>query len=148
MQLFGIRPLDFLIKPLGYERVEQVVRTHLRLAGLWSGDFTFKIGHDTYKVQIKDIVYLQSDKRKLILHLADGRKETFYGTLKDVYQEQLQRFDFLFTHVSHVVNYDYIAVVKYDKLVLTDGTTTLPISRHKRKEVTEDYCTITERRRP
>ena len=146
MQLFDIRPLNFLIKPLDYKKVEEVIRTYLDLAGLWAGDFTYKIGHDAYKVQVKDIVYLQSVKRKLILHLADGRKEEFYGNLKDAYQAQLQRFDFLFIHASYVVNYDYIAAVKYDELVLSDGTT-LPVSRHKRKDVTEDYCTITERRR-
>ena len=147
MELFDIRPLHFLIKPLDYVKVEEVIRTYLELAGLWSGDFTYKIGHDTYKVQNKDIVYLQSVKRKLILHLADGSQEEFYGTLKDVYQEQLQKFDFLFIHASYVVNYDYVAAVKYDELVLTDSKTSLPISRHKRKEVTENYCTITERRR-
>ena len=76
--------------------VEQLTRTYLKLSGLWSGDFTYKIGHDNYKVQIKDIVYLQSVKRKLILHLRDGRKEEFYGSLKEVYQNQLKRFDFLF----------------------------------------------------
>ena len=147
MQLFDIRPLNFLLNPLDYEKVEAVIRTYLELAGLWAGDFTYKIGHDTYKVQIKDIVYLQSMKRKLILHLADGREEEFYGALKEVYEEQLQRFDFLFIHVSYVVNYDFIAVVKYEELVLADGKTSLPISRHKRKEVTEAYCAITERRR-
>ena len=147
MELFDIRPLNFIIKPIKYDKIEKVVRTYLKIAGLWSGEFTYKIGHDTYKVQVKDIVYLQSMKRKLILHLADGRKEEFYGTLKEVYEEQLQRFDFLFVHVSYVVNYDAIAVVKYDELVLADGKTALPISRHKRKEVRETYCAITERRR-
>ena len=147
MQLFDIRPLNFLLKPLDSEKVEEVVRTYLELAGLWAGDFTYKIGHDTYKVQVKDIIYLQSMKRKLILHLANGRREEFYGTLKEVYQEQLQRFDFLFIHASYVVNYDFIAAVKYDELLLTDGVTALPISRHKRKEVREACCTITERRR-
>jgi DNA-binding LytR/AlgR family response regulator len=147
MQLFDIRPLHFLLKPLDYEKVEEVIRTYLELAGLWSGEFTYKVGHDTYKVQIKDIVYLQSAKRKLIIYLAAGKREEFYGTLKEVYQEQLQRFDFLFVHASYVVNYDYIAAVKYDELILMDGITSLPISRHKRKEVTEGYCTITERRR-
>ena len=147
MQLFDIRPLNFLLKPLDYVKVEEVLRTYLELAGLWLGDFTYKIGHDTYKVQIKDIVYLQSVKRKLILHLADGRQEEFYGTLKEVYQEQLQRFDFLFIHASYVVNYDYISALRYDELVLMDGMTSLPISRHKRKDVREEYCTITERRR-
>jgi len=145
MQLFDIRPLNFLIKPLDYVKVDQIILTYLRIAGLWTGEFSYKIGHNTHKVQIKDIIYLQSDKRKLFLHLADGRKEEFYGMLKEVYQKQLQRFDFIFIHASCVVNYDYIAVAKYDEMILIDGTT-LPISQPKRKEVKEAYYDITERR--
>jgi len=146
MQLFDIRPLNFLIKPLDYEKVEQAVATYLRIAGLQVGEFTYKVGHSTHKVQVKNIVYLQSDKRKLILHLADGRKEDFYGTLKGVYQEQLRQFDFIFIHASCIVNYDYIAVAKYDEMVLIDGITSLPISQPKRKEVREAYCEIIEKR--
>jgi len=146
MQLFNIRPLNFLIKPLNYEKVEQTVATYLRIAGLWVREFTYKIGHSTHKVQIKDIVYLQSDKRKLILHLADGRKEEFYGTLKEVYQEQLRQFDFIFIHASCIVNYDYIAAAKYDEILLIDGITSLPISQPKRKEVREAYYEIMEKR--
>lgn len=145
MQLFDIRPLNFLIKPLNYEKIEQVVRTYLKITGLWSGYFTYRIGHDTFKVQIKDIIYLESTKRKLIMYLADGRNEEFYGTLKDVYREQLQAFDFLLIHASYVVNYDYITAIKYDELILKGGLT-LPISQHRRKEVREIYYDITERR--
>lgn len=146
MELFDIRPLNFLIKPLNDVKIEQVVRTYLKIAELWSGDFTYKIGHDIFKVQVKDIIYLESTKRKLTLYLADGRKEEFYGTLKEVYQEQLQKFDFLFIHASYVVNYDYIASVKYNELILTNSATSLPISQHKRKEVREAYYSIMERR--
>jgi len=145
MQLFDIRPLNFLVKPLDYAKVEQTVATYLRIAGLQSREFSYKVGHDAHKVQIKDIVYLQSDKRKLIMHLADGRKQEFYGNLKEVYQ-QLQRYDFMLIHASCVVNYDYIAVAKYDEMVLTDGITSLPISQPKRKEVKEAYYEILEKR--
>jgi len=147
MKLFDVRPFHFLIKPLDYQRVEQVLKTYLSISKLWSRDFAYKIGHDTYKVYIRDIVYVQSVKRKLILHLADGRSQEFYGTLKDVYQEQLQGFDFLFIHAAYVVNYDYIAAVKYDELVLTNSTTPLPISQPRRKEVREAYYLIMEKRR-
>jgi len=146
MQLFDIRPLNFLIKPLDYAKVKQTVLTYLRIAELWAKEFTYKIGHNTHKAQIKDIIYLQSDKRKLTLHLADGRKEEFYGTLKEVYQEQLQQFDFIFIHASCIVNYDYIAVAKHDEVVLLDGITSLPISQPKRKEVKETYFSIMEKR--
>jgi len=147
MQLFAIRPFDFLIKPLDYKKIEPVVKAYVNIAGVWSGDFTYKSGHDNYKLQIKDIVYLQSVGRKIVLHLTDGRKEEFYGSLKEVYQDQLQGFDFIFIHSSYVVNYDHIAVVKYDKVILTSDATPLPISQPKRKEVREAYYEITERRR-
>ena len=146
MQLFSIRPLNFLIKPLKYEEVEQVVRTYLQLAGLWSGVFTYKIGHETFKVQIKDIIYLESRDRKLRLHLADGRKDEFYGSLKEAYEEQLKRFDFLFIHASYVVNFDYVTSMKYNQLFLTDSTAPLPISQSNRNAVRESYYVIMKRR--
>ena len=147
MQLFSIRPLNFLIKPLEYSEIEQIVRTYLQLAGLWSGVFIYKVGHETSKVQIKDIVYLESRDRKLILRLADGRKESFYGSLKETYEEQLKRFDFLFIHASYVVNFDYVASMRYNQLLLTDSNAPLPISQNKRNEVRESYYAIMKRRR-
>ena len=147
MQLFDIRPLNFLVKPLKYEKIEQVIRTYLKIAGLWSKEFTFKKKHDTFKVQMKDIIYLESHKSKLILHLADGRAEEFYGALKRIYQEQLKAFDFLLIHASYAVNYDYITSMKYNHLFLIDNPMPFPISHHRRKEVRETYHAIARRRR-
>lgn len=147
MQLFEVRPMNFLIKPLEYGKVEQTIRTYLKIAGLLSGAFTYKKGYDTFKVQIKDIVFLENRERKVVIHFADGRKEDFYGSLKDAYNEQLQGFDFLFIHASYVVNYDYITAVKYNQLLLVDNTASLPISPNKRSEVRENYLAIMKRRR-
>ncbi|MCL1788339.1 MAG: LytTR family DNA-binding domain-containing protein, partial [Defluviitaleaceae bacterium] len=147
MELFDIRPLHFLIKPLDYKKVAQVVKTYLNIAGQGTQNFTYKVGHNIYKVPMKDIVYLQSDKRKVTAHLADGSTEAFYGTLPDVYEAQLKGLDFLFIHTSYVVNYDYIKAVKYKEVVLTTGETPLPISRPKRADVRETYFAIMESRR-
>ena len=147
MQLFDIRPINFLLKPLEYVKIEKDLNTYLKLIGFWTGDFTYKIGHDTYKVHLRDIVYLESDKRKITLHLSNGKTEEFYGSLKEVYQTQLQKFDFLFIHASFIVNYDYISAIKYNELILTNRKTPLPISQQKRKEIRETYYGIIERRR-
>jgi len=146
MQLFAVRPLDFLIKPLEYKKIEGVINTYLNISGFWAKDFTYKVGRDAFKVQIKEIVYIQSVRRKLVLHLADGRQEEFYGNLKDIFEEQLQKFDFLLIHNSYIVNYDYIGAVSFDKLTLTVDETVLPISQRKRGEIREAYCEILERR--
>jgi len=146
-QLFEIRPLNFLVKPLEYDALDKTVKTYMKIAGLWSSEFSYSVGHDTLKVKVKDIVYLESSDRKLILHFADGRTDKFYGALKEVYQEQLKKFDFLFIHASYVVNFDYISTMKYNQLSLTGSTTPLPISQGKRNEIRENYYAIMKRRR-
>ena len=82
-----------------------------------------------------------------MLHLADGRREEFYGSLKEAYEEQLKGFDFLFIHASYIVNFDYITSMRYSQLMLTDSVTPLPISQNKRNEVREAYYAIMNRRR-
>ena len=146
LDLFDILPLNFLLKPLEHGKIQEVIKKYLKIAGLWAGEFTYKKGHDTCKVQIKDIIYLESRDRKLILHLTDNRKEEFYGSLKEVYNAQLQRFDFLFIHAAYVVNYDYVSTVKYNQLLLTGSETPLPISPNRKNEVRQRYMEIMKRR--
>jgi len=147
MQLFKIRPLDFLVKPLQADRIEEVVETYLKIAEFWSGNFTYQIGHDVFNEQIKNIVYFESVGRKLIIYLANGHNKEFYGTLKEVYQQQLEKYDFLFVHAKYVVNFDYIEQIKYNELTLVNYPMTLPISQPKRKEVRTHYMNILEKRR-
>ena len=146
-QLFEIRPLNFLIKPLEYDVLDKTVKTYLKLNGLWSSEFSYSVGRDMLKVKIKDIVHLESSDRKLILHFANGKTDEFYGSLKEVYQEQLKKFDFLFIHASYVVNFDYISAIRYNQLSLTGSTTPLPISQGRRSEIRESYYAIMKRRR-
>jgi len=146
LKLFEIQPLNFLIKPVKQEKVEEVVKKYLKTAKFWTEIFAYKIGHDTFKAQIKDIIYLESYDRKLILHLADGRKEEFYGSIKEAYEKQLKKYDFLFIHNAYAVNFDYIAALKFNQAVLVDSVTPLPISKHRRNEVKEAYYAIIDRR--
>jgi len=146
LDLFDIRPFNFLIKPLEHEKLEEIIRKYLKISGLWAGEFTYKKGHDTFKVQLKDIVYLESRDRKIALYLANGKKEEFYGALKEAYNEQLQRFDFLFIHAAYVVNYDYVTAVKYSQLFLAGSELPLPISPNRRNEVRQRYMEIMKRR--
>jgi len=147
LDLFDLQPFNFLIKPLKYEKIDEVIRKYLKISGIWSEIFTYKIGHDIFKVQIKDIMYIESYNKKLVLHLADERKEEFYGSIKEVYREQLERFDFLFIHASYIVNYDYITAFKINQVTLVHSVTPLPISKHRLDEVRTRYYEITKRRK-
>ena len=145
--LFEIHPLNFLIKPFTRSDVEKTIETYLLITESLTGDFSYTSGHNNVKVKVKDIMYLESNGRKLILHLSNGKKEEFYGSIKDVYREQLSKFDFLFIHASYIVNFDYISKISYDRLLITDKEIPLPISQRKRNETREKYHTIMKRRR-
>ena len=147
LQLFDSQPLNFLVKPIEYKMIEDVIKQFLRVSGHWLGEFTYKIGHDIFKVHIKNIVYLESRDRKLIIHFVCGKNEEFYGSIKNVYHEQLKKFDFLFIHNSYVVNYDYVSALKFDEVILCDDQVVLPISKLKRPEARVRYFEIIERRR-
>jgi len=144
MQLFDIRPLNFLIKPLD---AKKVIKTYLQITQTRRGDFSYKIGHNTFKTQVKDIIYMKSDWRKVTMFLTDGSTVDFYGNLKEIYGQQLQQFDFIPTHASYLVNYDYITGITADKLELTTGAEPLPISKTKSKDVWEAYVAIMDKRR-
>ena len=108
-ELFEIRPLNFLIKPLGRDAIEKTVKTYLEVTGLCSVGFSYNIGHETFKVNVKDIVCLESRDRKLIIYFSDGKVDEFYGSIKEAYNKLLKGYDFLFIHASYVVNFDFIA---------------------------------------
>ena len=147
MQLFTIRPMDFLLKPLNIAQIEETVRTYLRITGLISGMLTYKKGHDIYDVRLKDIVYLENNMRKIIIFFSDGNRDEFYGSLKEIYDEQLKNLDFIYSHASYVVNFDYVKEIKSNKLLVTDSLTPVPISQHKSTEVKKKYMEMRPPRR-
>lgn len=146
MQLFEIRPLNFITKPLTHDKIEQTIQTYLKISSLSSGEFVYKKNHGNFRQKLKDIIYLESRGRKVVIHLVDSKEEEFYGSLKDVYNEQLINFDFLFIHASFVVNYDYVSETKYSQLFLTNIEKPLPISQNRRNEIKQRYVEIMRQR--
>jgi len=144
LELFDINPLNFLIKPIDRNKVEKVINRYLKISGFWSNVFTFKYGHDSFKIKLKDIKYFQSNGKKIIIYLKN-RMEEFYGSLEEIYNNQLSEYDFLFVHKSYIVNYDYVSVFEYERIVLSDNTE-IPIGQSKRKEIRKRQNELLKRR--
>ena len=104
---------------------------------------TYRIRRAIHKTRMKDIIFIESNQRKLTLHLADGNKVDFYGKLKNVYQEQLHSLGFFHIHASYAVNYNYVTEFKFREVILAGGIT-LPVSPLRRKEVRKSYFTFVQ----
>lgn len=78
---------------------------------------TFSISGESIDVQTKNILYLESDKHIIVMHLInDARTEyRFYGNMA-VLSDKLQNLGFLRIHKSYLVNMEYIELFQYEKV--------------------------------
>lgn len=132
-QLFKTQPLDFLVKPITQEQINDTIETAVRILKKRNEKFEFQAGKDHYYVPMGDIVYLASEGRKI---KAVTAKETFefYGRLREITKRLPE--EFIAIHQSYVVNKEYIFRYTYETVELVNGTI-LTISPANRKQVRE-----------
>ena len=144
MDLFEIRPMNFLVKPLSKEKITQVVKKFIELSGKGNQYFQFNIGKTLYKIPLKDILYFESEMKKIKVITKDSIKEC-YGKLSDV-QQEIGNSDFLLIHKSYLVNYFYVAEYQYESIKLTNGDI-LPISQNHRKDIRQKLLNLKKDRK-
>ena len=87
-------------------------------------------------LEINDIMYVESDKHTITLHLSDQSEIVAQDKLIEI-EKRIDEKRFLHCHQSYLVNMDYIKDVKED-FELQDGTI-IPIRVRGRKEVLDKY---------
>ena len=139
MKLFKIRPMDFLIKPISQKAVEDGLKKAIELITKDKKVFRFTTSRTSYKIDVKDIIYFESEGRKLKIYTTDSNYE-FYDKLSNV-EKELSAQNFLTIHKSILVNYTHINSHKYNEVVLSNGNV-LPISQSNRKRIRTELMTL------
>lgn len=132
MELFRIRPMDFLIKPITQERVDELLDMAVKLIDTNSKVFTCSGNGENYVIPIKDIYYMESSARKITIHTV-SRDYEIYDKLDNIYQ-RVKQFNFIYIHKSFLVNYLYVRSIRANSLTLDNGKQ-LPISRNRKDEI-------------
>lgn len=132
-KLFKTQPLDFLIKPILQEQMNEVLELAVKIVGRNAEKFQFQCGRDYYYIPFGDIMYFVSEGRKIKIMTVHGERE-FYGKIKELITKLSE--DFIMIHQSYAVNKNHISRYTYETVELTDGTI-LAISRVNRKQVRE-----------
>jgi len=146
LELFDKRPLNFFKKPFDYPKITQTLEKYLELSRLRHYQFTYKKGHTHYRVDLKDIKYLESDDNKLIIHFGNRKSDTFYGSINKEFDKQLKGHDFIRIHMSYAINFDYILNYKRKEILLKDMDFPLQVSQDKQTSVKKEYMEIALRR--
>ena len=132
-KLFDFQPYHFLSKPLDHAKVRADIAGVMKLLKTSNDVFTFKIGRDTYRVLIKEIVYFESLKhRKVKLATTKGTYE-FYAQM-DRIENSLSEFKFARTNRAYLINCDHTSIIGSDGIVMSNGDIVY-VSRRKSKEI-------------
>lgn len=93
-------------------------------------------------IKVRDIVYIESNKRKLIIHDRHGKVYEMYGKISEQ-EKYLKIHHFIRVHNSFIVNYRYIKKMKSEMVWLNSPKEgeliALPISCRCKKEVQKQY---------
>jgi DNA-binding LytR/AlgR family response regulator len=133
-ELFDVRPMHFLSKPVDSCRLIKDIEKAIELAGRTEYSFCFKQGTVIHKMALKDILYFEANGRKVRMVMIDG-VFYFYGNLSKLYSD-LEKYHFILIHQSYLVNFAHVIEFGYSELKLTNSEC-LPISRQRRKQVSE-----------
>lgn len=134
MQLFRIRPLDFLIKPVCEESVFQVMSEYRRLFDGNNTFFNYRIGKSNYSLAEDEIRYFMCEGKKVKIVTNEGTKE-FYDTMSNV-EKRISENKFYTVHKSYIVNVKYVKEFRPNEVIMVNGEK-IPISQLYRKGIRE-----------
>lgn len=132
MELFDIKPFNFILKPLDKKKVLSEFSSALKIISKDSDFYAFKSKSQHHQVLIQDILYFESYDRKIKIVTATEIYE-FYDKLSEV-KRKINNSLFILIHRSILVNFNHIRSSTYENVKMSNGTI-LPISQLKRKNV-------------
>lgn len=119
MDLFQVRPLEFMIKPIRFEKVAYILDIAIKLIDEESDYVIYQHYGLREKIPFSVIMYIISENKKIAI-LTTEKKFEFSGKLNDL-ESTLDRQYFWRIHQSYIINYKYVKRFQYTKVCMMDG---------------------------
>ncbi len=130
--IFETNPAYFLVKPINENHlIDALSKVSKDIEYDKSDSIVVKTSGSEIMLYRREIVYVESQGRKLVLHMSDGKKNEIYEKM-DAIQEHLG-ISFVRSHKSFLINMKYIVERTNKEFYLSNGTV-LPISKPNLKE--------------
>lgn len=144
VKAFDLEVLDYLVKPIPYERFEQAVKRadeYTRLKNIVMKEnatpldyLMIKADYRTYKIPLNQIEYIEGLSEYLKIH-TEGKTYITLLALKDLI-EQLPAGQFVRIHKSFIVPMAQIQSYNHSQIILAKGKA-LPVGRAYKEEFVE-----------
>ena len=130
--IFKTNPSYFLVKPLNENKLcEAIDKVFAEVTSDKDDSIIIKSNGSEIVLFHKDIIFLESQGRKVKFHLNNGEKKEVYTKIDDI-QKELGK-NFVRSHKSFLINMQYITERTNNEFFLMDGSA-VPISKPNLKE--------------
>lgn len=114
---FELNALDYLLKPIAFERFLQAVNKFKKEESFVDDGMTVKSGYDLHKLKYDEILYVESDSEYVNFFTAD-KKIMSHQSLKSL-EKSLPPSIFMRVHRSYIVNKQKVTALKGRDLLIS-----------------------------
>lgn len=141
LEAFSLNVVDYLMKPVSFERFLQACNKAYELYNLQQSaskgeeqDYFFVyVEYDQVKVSIPEIIYIEGMKDYVKIFLSASKRPIITRMSLKALEEKLRRHHFVRIHKSYIISADKVKAVKRDLIAI--GETELPLSERYKEDV-------------
>lgn len=128
-RLFKTQPMDFLVKPITQQQIDNSVELAVKILDKKAAKFEFQNGKEHLFVPYDDILYFESNARKIKVVRNKAANE-FYGSMKEL--EKNLPMNFLQIHQSYIINREHVVRYAYETVEMDNGKILMISKTHRR----------------
>ena len=132
LESYEVRAFDYLLKPVSYERVAQLLDELSSLRPATTDELVIKTSFGYHALRLSDIEYAEARNKHVIFHLRDGR---------DIEDRLAQNATFFKCHRSYQVNLRNIDHFNRTEIVMRSGAC-IPLARSCKQGFQDAYFAV------
>lgn len=138
MDLFPTHPIDFIIKPITYDRFSSFMLTYMTHYENSNGFLEYNMENIKHRIRVREVYYLESHGKKVEFHTRKG-EFLVYGKISDIIEDYMDKFICIsrgiYVNIHHIIE-------ATPQEILLDNNCSLYISRSCRNVVRDRLSEI------
>ena len=141
IQAFKYNSFDYLLKPVTYERVAQLLDELSSLRPAATDELVIKTSFGYHALRLSDIEYAEARNKHVIFHLRDGRDIEALEPFRSIEDRLAQNATFFKCHRSYQVNLRNIDHFNRTEIVMRSGAC-IPLARSCKQGFQDAYFAV------
>ena len=135
-EAFDVQAFHYLIKPVEKEKLRKVLSSFLDKNNFADQFLIAKTKTQSYKINLREILYIESQLRKIRIHTTYETIECYYK-FSDV-ESKVDKYGFFRCHKSYIVNLRYVSKYTGNSITLKNSET-IYLSKYRYSEFSKAF---------